>query len=299
MIDASPANEGARRRRVSARSEETMIVPAINTRHLPCFKNYAQARAYYDKTKPIRGSVNKRPLGDRKRHNTTMITLDPSTEDVSCHLYGSPLVVFHKNNNITVNSWASMSSNAFSRAVLPPGLNVTCNGDVNCLHIWPCWEHGEIKYREAGRYFKFGECIRLLPRDPASGYAWEPDAATTTTWRLTRVDKSLAKAMLARYNYGAFRVYLLTRLSISDTIGPDNHDAPDPLECLLDRAKWKLLINTWDFSVSRRLDWAKGFLEEIRGMIYRKHNCFTTVECDYLTKIADVVWSYMGPWDNR
>lgn len=70
-----------------------------NTCGAPVLDNYAQAKEWHDRTKPIRGQ-NIRPLGSRRHYHMASITMDG--DDVVLNYYGQKAVVWHPNDSLTL-----------------------------------------------------------------------------------------------------------------------------------------------------------------------------------------------------
>jgi hypothetical protein len=76
---------------------------AYNTMHAPILLNYGQAKDWHDKTPPIRGNKdNVRPLGSRRHWHMGSISMDG--ENVVLNYYNSPVVTWHPDDSLTVQS---------------------------------------------------------------------------------------------------------------------------------------------------------------------------------------------------
>ena len=86
--------------------------------HVPRTRAYGLAKAKYDTTKPIRGTDNKRPLGQRRDWESYWVRMDG--DDVQFMLYKTPVVTFHPDNTITIftDGWTSVSTRQFIIQVL-------------------------------------------------------------------------------------------------------------------------------------------------------------------------------------
>lgn len=91
---------------------------------IPRLKNYAEALALYESTKPIRLSKTRteecRPLGHRR--NADYYSIDKlSNGDIMCRLWGNNSVVYTTDNRIGVRdvTYASISSSNFLNDLLP------------------------------------------------------------------------------------------------------------------------------------------------------------------------------------
>lgn len=211
---------------------------------------------------------------------------------IFCLLYGTPLVQYYADEKIVVRAHPRRSSNAFSSQILPPGLQVACNDGMSSIVV--------AKDDEC-RFYRFKDKeVTLIPQPAESEFGYMPDMATVRPWVIARIDKKAAMIALKKYNYMAFREYLITRVDLSSHI-PEQESPVDKAECLLDRSKWKLLVNT----TSLRM-WSRPFvsrenvdrlLKELRKEIYEKEGCIVVTEYEYLTKWSQVRWSHTSPWN--
>lgn len=86
-------------------------------RHVPSALTYAQAKKIHDQIKPIRGGDTK-PLGKRRDHGQYSVKMNG--EDVQFICYRTPVVTYHPDDTITINTdgWASVSTHQFIDQVL-------------------------------------------------------------------------------------------------------------------------------------------------------------------------------------
>lgn len=81
-------------------------------------RKYEEAKSIYDKTKPIRGRDNVRPLGARRDVDTYQVRM--RDDDVQFMLYKTPVVTYRPDDTIELfcDGWNSMSTRQFISHVL-------------------------------------------------------------------------------------------------------------------------------------------------------------------------------------
>jgi len=87
-------------------------------RRLPRFTRYAEAKAHYDKVKPIRGSDNIRPLTARR---DKQMTIRESARGIECVLHETPVITYLPDDTISIQngSWGTNLTNQFIMGMLP------------------------------------------------------------------------------------------------------------------------------------------------------------------------------------
>jgi hypothetical protein len=81
-----------------------------NTAGVPSLNSFAQAKARYEQTTPIRGNKDKvRPLGFRKHHRMASIAM-PDADTVVFSYYGRPFVTWRSDNTFTVTNGVYQSA---------------------------------------------------------------------------------------------------------------------------------------------------------------------------------------------
>ena len=83
--------------------------------NVPSFYSFEKAKAWHDKTTPIRGrNPEVRPLGERRDVDTYSIRLN-AEGDVECVLYRTPVVTYKQNGDVVLwmNGWNSVASRQF------------------------------------------------------------------------------------------------------------------------------------------------------------------------------------------
>lgn len=107
---------------------------SANTDSFPRLSSYAAARAHFDSVKPYRGESDDapRPIGVRSHRNKQMRLLDDGS--VAFRLYRTDCVIWHPDDQITVEGYSSMSTTAF----------------VNCLTPYVTIRHRQGSWRVGG-----------------------------------------------------------------------------------------------------------------------------------------------------
>ena len=150
-------------------------------RRVPPTRRYETAKATYDRTTPIRGTDNIRPLGERRYWDTYWVRMNG--DDVQFMLYKTPVVTYHPGNTITLRTdgWNSISTRLFISQVLG-------------LH---CYSHRNTMVVEAGgEKFLLNRDTPTLKLKYEDGYL-KPAQARPTMYGL-RVNRKAANSVRAR-----------------------------------------------------------------------------------------------------
>lgn len=93
----------------------------------PTLRNYEQAKAHFEGTKPIRGS-NLVPIGNRRKQQARI--MEGRDGDIVCRLYNTDVLTYHKDDSITLTlgGWSSTSTRAFINEILPDAGVHSANG---------------------------------------------------------------------------------------------------------------------------------------------------------------------------
>lgn len=92
---------------------------SITTRNMVCISSYAEAKAHWDKTKPW-VDTDSCPLAGRRETNKAL-RRGAHNSYFSCKLYATPLVIYHSDGGIELNTHHSVSSRKFMDYVAPKG----------------------------------------------------------------------------------------------------------------------------------------------------------------------------------
>jgi hypothetical protein len=88
-----------------------------NTAEVPTLGSFAQAKARFENTKPIRGNKDKvRPLGNRNKHRMASFDM-PDADTVVLKYYGEPFVTWRSDDSFSVTN--SVYNSSFSARHLP------------------------------------------------------------------------------------------------------------------------------------------------------------------------------------
>lgn len=103
---------------------------SINMWEAKCIRSYAEALAFYEKTKPLKDGIH-RPLCSRRAQHKVMYMR--SGKALAFRLYQTDLVVYHPDGRVEINFHNSVSSNRFVDHFLPSGLSVASR--FGCMFI--------------------------------------------------------------------------------------------------------------------------------------------------------------------
>lgn len=127
------------------------------------FRNHAEAEKLYNETKPIRGSVDVRPIGARRDAHWYRITKNAATNTYEAVLYQTPVVTFYPDNTIKVktggyntattmqfisnvlgiNAWRTRGTSMFTIG----GENHAMKGSLSELMLK--WEGGQLRVTQS------------------------------------------------------------------------------------------------------------------------------------------------------
>lgn len=90
------------------------------TEYLTSLRNYEDAAKYYEKTKPIRGHGERRPLGRRRDHTAFWMRKDAQTGNFECMCYRTPVITFRPDNTVVIvnGNYASATTHSFISYIL-------------------------------------------------------------------------------------------------------------------------------------------------------------------------------------
>lgn len=110
---------------------------AIDTRGLPTFNSYEDARNYWAKIKPWRNDFNStdRPLDSNRKKKHMGIRVDEN-ESVICRLYSTDILTFYKDGRVKVKFYYSNSTQRFINE-LWRGAYVDMRNHV----VWNQWQY--------------------------------------------------------------------------------------------------------------------------------------------------------------
>ena len=129
---------------------------------IPFLRNYNEAQTKMDNTKPIRGSgANGGCIALGHRHRVAEFHMEKvqGTEKIECYCYRTPVVTYHPDGNIELNSggWASSTTAQFIEDVLP----ISCRVQNNSLVIG--LPSGNYRFKGNGLILRYNENGVLHP----------------------------------------------------------------------------------------------------------------------------------------
>ncbi len=235
---------------------------AISTAGIPRINSYTDALRYHDRAaqKPWRTGGEDYPFPEKRARQYGVRKV--SDGSVVFRLHSTDVVKWHPDNSITIEVYTSQSTQAFADCLLPPGIHT--GGGMTQLHVGNSWSTRKI-YPIAGT-------VRIAPDHETID--------TPVVWEKRRVDRKVAKAVLAQTNYAEYREWwqLMTAMAEPrlEFFSPYWHDR-DKVEALADRDRWHELMCTW----------SGGRPDQVRQAVY---NC--TSEPVYYLEHFDYVVGY-------
>jgi hypothetical protein len=221
----------------------------LNTSGVPCLANYDKANAFFQRTKPWRGSSDDvRPVHPSRRRHMEMRRLPDGS--IAFKLYDTDVVTWHPDNTLTIVPYPSRTTNMFAHALLPRG-------------IYPQFDHALGACIETGSHlYSTPSSVRM--HEVIEG-AWRI-VNGGAQFEIPQLDKHAARAALKASRYNDFVTW---RKAVIALHGQPEIDyfwpgAAMALAMLQDQAQWPALHKK---VYSTRLD-------NLRCLIYRAHKCF-------------------------
>lgn len=184
--------------------------------NVPAISTWADAKAYYNATKPWRGSLY-RPLdGRRKKH---IYMYERADESFACVLYATDVVTYHKNGEIVLTPWGSQSTDAFANALL---------------------SRTNISTHFSQRYITLGDNLYRAEKSitlTLQGDTYVP-AVTPKPWKMARLDTKAFNAAKKKYCVSDFKAWMEMYVRLSNGKIPPRawyHNPKEILEALSDR----------------------------------------------------------------
>ena len=172
----------------------------IDTYDLPPLRCYGDAHAYWSRIKPWRGDGDKntRPIAGRKKRHMTIRMLND--ESIAMRLWHTDVLVYHKNGDLTLDAYGSVSTDSFARCLTPWGVDVSWNTDLGyMLHL----KRGELTHTVLQRDNRI-----TLKRDPING-EWAPlDESMLRPFTKYAVNVKKANAVLKEHRFNDFVAWL-------------------------------------------------------------------------------------------
>jgi hypothetical protein len=227
-------------------------------------QTYAQAvKAWQTAVIFPRSPAGPRGLVDRRKKHLTIERTEVA-EDIILRLYGRPIVTWHKDHSLTIESYPSKSTVAFANHCTPPEMRVSQWN--NCFSV-----------TVDGRTYKVVKTT-FRPRDDT----WKADQITP--WSIPVVNRERAKQAFRETGYDEFRAWF--KVYIQMAAKPDGNPLRDYawvnngslVDMLCDR-QWRDLIarrfpNAWNHP--------DRVLHEIRQAIYQVRDCIDQKSVPFL-----------------
>lgn len=178
-----------------------------NTAWVHRLAGFEAAKAWHDKTKPIRGHKDKvRPLGTRRYHYMASIDM-PDENTVCLKYYGQTLVEWRSDNTY------SLYTPRYYSAYVPDNIH----------NYLPCAGQG-IKWHEGRMFYVQGNEAYLLPRNTTEslefqfidGRSYLLNAPVAYNYRAKR---NMKKKLLSKYE--DFASWMQVVLAVTDTFSQD------------------------------------------------------------------------------
>ena len=236
-----------------------------NTAGVPSLNSFAQAKARYEQTTPIRGNKDKvRPLGFRKHHRMASIAM-PDADTVVFSYYGDPFVTWRSDNTFTVTNGVYQS--AYTAKHLSYFLPRRWYTDwVDCAMV--IHNYGADK-----RYFiPVGAAFKFVPNGDGFDLVDKPVAYSI------RKKRNSLKHELAQQQ--SFKDWLTVVLSVASVVSePEAGQATDVL-----RGELGLLSREW-FEERRRNSYRDSTRED-NVRIHREYEMSENLPANYYSAYA-------------
>lgn len=168
----------------------------IQTHDFPPIRCYSDAHQYWERIKPWRGysPTDAKPLAGRKAHHMTIRKLNDGS--IAMRLHHTDVVTYHPDNSITIEGYASVSTDAFARALLPSGLSASFNNGVGFM------VHTTVTRLMADK---------TITMRRVDGEWQATDPAMLTPFVKYSVDRKKANAALKKYEFSDFEAWIKAR----------------------------------------------------------------------------------------
>jgi hypothetical protein len=217
---------------------------------------YAQAvKAWKAAVVFPRSPTGQRGLVDKRKKHLTIERTE--AEDIILRLYGRPIVTWHKDNSLTIESYPSKSTVTFANHCTPPEIRIAKWNSCFAVTI-------------DGRTYQV-QRTTFRPRDDT----WKADQITP--WSVPVVNRERAKQAFQETGYNEFRQWLIVYSQMT-------MERPDPtgfatkvavITMLRDR-RWRELVAHFP---RRTVD---AMLSEVRQAIYHEYNCIDQKSVPFL-----------------
>jgi hypothetical protein len=222
-------------------------------------QTYAKAVKVWQKAVVFpRSPAGPRGLVDRRKKHLTIERTE--AEDFILRLYGRPIVTWHKDGALTIESYPSKSTVAFANHCTPA--EIIISKWSNCFAV-----------TISGRTYKVHRTT-FRPRDDT----WKADQITP--WSVPVVNRERAKQAFAETGYNEFRAWFKIYIQMAERPASGYKWLSNPaiVEMIRDR-KWRDLVtcrfsNTWHSP--------ERVLNEVRQAIYQECDCIDQKSVPFL-----------------
>ncbi len=180
---------------------------------LPAIDSYEKAAAEWEKTKPIRGRAytDKRPLG--KMRAVDRFAIIKRGDSYALRYHNTDVVTYHADGSITLDYWASKSTDEFANRLLPKGVTSWFTCALGAAVI--------LSQQGEDRLYLLGRNQHMVFDHGISGYRLEQPKAI----EVYGIDRKAARAALKATRYRTFMHWL----EMKENLEPDRARPKTPL----------------------------------------------------------------------
>jgi hypothetical protein len=206
-------------------------------RGLPALSTYSDALRFWENAATWRGESNERILDSRKKRRVNIRQLRDGS--IACRLYNTDVVTYHPDNSMTIESWASVSTDEFANRLLG---RTNVNTSFNTGIIKVRGVQGEPDKPYPDKFYRAIDTIELAYNPDTKGYAV---TSTPEPFEIVTLNKTEANKVLKAHDYKAFAGWV-RMMAMSDVTFEATHYYPlvgyPAHEALLDRSLWEKLL---------------------------------------------------------
>ena len=234
-------------------------------RGLPCLSTHSDALRFWENAATWRGEDNERILDSRKKRRVNIRQLRDGS--IACRLYNTDVVTYHPDNSMTIESWASVSTDEFANSLLR-WTNVSTQFTTGTIRV------SGIQ-GEPDKFYRAIRTIELAYNPDTKGYAV---TNMSEPFEIVTINKTEANKVLKAHDYKAFANWV-RMMAVSDVTFEATHYYPligyPAHEALLDRSLWEKLLcfeSSWHnrgaLLVDRTLKLARKGLYQNNPQVY-------------------------------
>lgn len=256
---------------------------SIDDYALPPIRCYADAKLFWEGTKPWRGDSDQttRPLSGRKRNQTIRPIHDGS---FACRLHQTDVVIYHPNGDVEISGYPSVSTDAFANRLTPSGVATSFNNAAGYVIALSQDAMGQQR-----RFYRMENNRNsvTIRRNDAGG--WEVtdtnDVVPFNKYKLDLVKKNRA---FKEYDIAAFKSWVKAREAMGNSVRgyywAYNADHHGILQRLMNTEAWEGIYQ----------EFGRHSIDVVTHAIYRIENCVIVESVPYLeawNEIKSVVTS--------